>query len=70
MIEVVAAVLTAVLLPGKGTCLGLMLHHDALFEFGVIVLAAVSAILGDFQSIELFDPVLLRSVFVSGDYVL
>ena len=44
-----------------------MLHHDALLEGGVVVLAAVAAIHGNLHSVEFILGVLFRVELVIRD---
>ena len=54
VVEVVAAVLATQLLPRHMVHGRLVLHHNALLEGGVMVLAIVTAIHGDLESVQLF----------------
>ena len=58
VIEVVAAVLAAGLLPFHQTGVGLVLHHDALLERRVMVLATIAAVHRDLHGIKLILCVL------------
>ena len=58
VVEVVAAVLAAGLLPFHQTSVGLMLHHDALLEGCVMILATIAAVHRDLHGIKLILCVL------------
>ena len=60
VVKVVAAVLSALLLPREGCTIGLMCHHDALLEGCIEVLAVVSSVGWDLHRIKLVLCVHLR----------
>ncbi len=66
MVKVVATVFSTIFLPREGGCTGLVLDHDALFEGGVVVFAAIAAIHRDLHGVELVLGVLLGLENVIG----
>ena len=61
VVEIVSAVLLIGSFPFQESS-SLMLHHDALFEFCVVILATVSSVKWDFESVKLLLPMGLRLV--------
>ena len=67
VIKVVAAMLTAGLLPCKWTSVSLMVDQNALLESGIEVLARITAVHRDLHSIKFIRCVLTRLKFVIWD---
>ena len=67
VVKVVATVLPTGLFPLHQARVSLVLHHNALFECGIVVFAVVASVHGDLHRIELVLRVLLWLEFVVGD---
>ena len=65
MVEIIAAVVTTRRLPREDG-FGLVLNHNAFFELGIVVFAAVASVHGNEHGIELVLRVLTWLVFVVG----
>jgi hypothetical protein len=66
VVKIVTTVLTALGFPREETRFSLVLHHDALLELSVKVLASVTLVHGNEHRVQLVLCVLSRDIGVSG----